>query len=82
MAANVPVIRVGSGSATITFTPPKRMLLVANTDATDSLTVTFNGGGPDAWTLEAGDKKGDYVRGGVTTVAITATGGWQLEAFD
>lgn len=78
MAANVPDIRQGTGNATLTFDPPRRMFLVENRDPTNALNVGWNGS-PGAWILDALSRKGNYVVGGVTTITITATGAWQIE---
>lgn len=82
MSANIPYIVTGTGNGTVTPPSPKRMMLVSNTDAAATLGVVWNGGGPGTWTLQPGDKKGNYVRGGVTQIALTSTGTWAVELAD
>jgi len=84
MAANVPTIQTGSGLVTITPTTAKRMMLVENRDTVNAFDVNWNGS-PTGWRLDPGTRKGNYVKGGVTTLTITPVAGspsWQVELYD
>jgi len=84
MSAHPPEIFTGTGAATVTPTRPRRMMLVGNKGPADQLDVGWNGS-TAAWTLDPGQSKGNYVRGGVTQVVLTpvsGTPGWQVELSD
>jgi hypothetical protein len=78
---SIPQSTAGTGSATVTFAPPVRMVLVENLDTTITITVKINGD-PIGWQLLASSRKGNFIKGGVSTLALVAASGspaWQVE---
>lgn len=78
MSANVPTIQ-GPLTAPQVINLPRglRQMRIQNLDATNSITVAWNGSG-GAWTLIAGDALGIGLFGGITTVTVGGTGSFQI----